>query len=395
MGSEPEQAPDLASDRDSDGAAGREAESEADRDFVARAARRAIVGLVIGALVFALFFVMKGALTPLAAAFVIAYLLDPIIDRFEARRVRRSIAIFVLLALVAGTFLGGILFVLPKLQREVSALADKMPDYLDRLVTVAIPSIEQRFGIELPHTLQDLIGSVRSGDIPLPLETGRKLLAGAFSTLTSSLGALVGLLVIPILAYYVLVQFDQIVARMGGWVPPRHRDYVFDKARTVDRLVSGFLRGQLLVAASLGALYAVGFAVIGIDLALVVGIVAGVLALVPYLGNIVALTSATALCILKFGFDWHLGAVVGWYAVCQSLEGFVLTPRIVGQSVGLHPAVVIIALLIGGDLFGFLGLLIAVPGAAVVKVFVDELGDAYRRSSLFEAPPAVDPEPPA
>jgi predicted PurR-regulated permease PerM len=178
-------------------------------------------------------------------------------------------------------------------------------------------------------------------------------------------------------------------------VPPRHRDYVFDKARTVDRLVSGFLRGQLLVAASLGALYAIGFAIIGIDLALGVGIVAGVLALVPYLGNAVALSTATVLCILKFGFDWHLGAVLGWYAVCQSLEGFVLTPRIVGQSVGLHPAVVIVALLIGGDLFGFLGLLIAVPGAAVVKVFVDELGDAYRRSSLFDESAPVDPEPPA
>jgi predicted PurR-regulated permease PerM len=382
MGAEPEHAPDSGSDHDSD------------RDFVARAARRAIVGAVVAALVFASFFVMKGALTPLAAAFVIAYLIDPIIDRFEAHRVRRSIAIFVLLALVGGVFLGGILFVLPKLQREVSGLAERMPDYLDQLVTVAIPSIEQRFGIQLPHTFEDLLGSVRSGEIPLPLEALRKLLSGAFATLTGSLGALVGLLVIPILTYYLLVEFDSIVVRIGSWVPPRHRDYVFDKARTVDRLVSGFLRGQLLVAASLGALYAIGFTIIGIDLALGVGIVAGVLALVPYLGGAVALSTATVLAILKFGFDWHLGAVVGWYAVCQMLEGFVLTPRIVGQSVGLHPAVVIVALLIGGDLFGFLGLLIAVPGAAVVKVFVDELGDVYRRSSVFEAPAPVEPDPP-
>jgi predicted PurR-regulated permease PerM len=382
MGADRQSASDPGSDRGSD------------RDFVARAARRAIVGAVVAALVFASFFVMKGALTPLAAAFVISYLIDPIIDRFEAHRVRRSIAIFVLLALVGGVFLGGILFVLPKLQREVSGLAERMPDYLDQLVTVAIPSIEQRFGIKLPHTFGDLLGSVRSGEIPLPLESLRKLLTSAFATLTGSLGALVGLLVIPILTYYLLVEFDSIVARIGSWVPPRHRDYVFDKARTVDRLVSGFLRGQLLVAASLGALYAIGFTIIGIDLALGVGIVAGVLALVPYLGGAVALSTATVLAILKFGFDWHLGAVVGWYAVCQMLEGFVLTPRIVGQSVGLHPAVVIVALLIGGDLFGFLGLLIAVPGAAVVKVFVDELGDVYRRSSVFEEPAPVEPDPP-
>ena len=367
---------------------------ESDRDFVARAARRAIVVAVATALLFGLFFVMKGALTPLAAAFVIAYLLDPLIDRFQRRGVGRSIAIFLLLALVGGGLLGGILFVLPKLQREVSGLAERMPGYLDHLVKVAIPSIEQRFGLELPHTFEALIGSVRSGEIPLPLEALRKLLTGALATLTGSLGTLVGLLVIPILAYYLLVEFDTIVAGIGRWVPPRLREYVFDKARTVDRLISGFLRGQLLVAATLGALYAVGFGVIGIDLALGVGIVAGILALVPYLGGAVALSTATVLCILKFGFDWHLGAVVGWYAVCQGLEGFVLTPRIVGQSVGLHPAVVIVALLIGGNLFGFLGLLIAVPGAAVVKVFVDELGVAYRHSPLFDDSAPVEPEPP-
>lgn len=368
---------------------------ESDRDFVARAARRAIVIAVATALLFALFFVMKGALTPLAAAFVIAYLLDPLIDRFQRRGVRRSIAIFLLLALVGGALLGGILFVLPRLQREVSGLAERMPVYLDQLVTVVLPSIEQRFGLQLPHTFEDLIGSVRSGEIPLPLDALRKLLTSAIATLTGSLGTLVGLLVIPILAYYLLVEFDTIVAGIGRWVPPRLRDYVFDKARTVDRLISGFLRGQLLVAATLGVLYAVGFGIIGIDLALGVGIVAGMLALVPYLGGAVALSTATALCILKFGFDWHLGAVVGWYAVCQTLEGFVLTPRIVGQSVGLHPAVVIVALLIGGDLFGFLGLLIAVPGAAVVKVFVDELGVAYHRSPLFDDSAPVEPEPPA
>jgi predicted PurR-regulated permease PerM len=363
-----------------------ESESERDRDFVARFARRAIIAAVATAVVFALLFVLKGALTPLAAAFVIAYLLDPIIDRFEARRVRRSLAV------VGGAVAGAVLFVLPKLAREVNALAERMPDYLDRLTTVVIPGIEQRLGVQLPHSLDDVIGSIRSGEIPLPLETLRKLFTSTLTTVTGTVGSLVGLLVIPILAYYVLVEFDVIVARIGAYVPPRQRAYVFDKARTVDRLISGFLRGQLLVAAALGTLYAVGFSLIGVDLAIGVGILAGMLALVPYLGSAVALTTASLLCILKFGIDWHLGAVIGWYAVCQTLEGFVLTPRIVGQSVGLHPAVVIVALLIGGDLFGFLGLLIAVPAAAVVKVFVDELSDVYRHSAIFieDAPPPPD-----
>jgi len=350
---------------------------------VVRAARWAIVAAIaIGALL-AVLWVLKAALTPLAAAFVIAYLLDPLIDLFERNHVRRSIAIFALLTLFGLALAMLLLFLVPRLQRETAALAERMPDYLEQLNAVVIPQIEQRLGVELPHTLEDLIARVKSGEIPLPLEELRKLLAGAFGYVTGTVSALVGLLVIPILSYYALVEFDHLVARTAAWIPPRHRAYVTEKARTVDRLVSGFLRGQLVVAATLGVLYAVGFSVIGIDLAVGVGLAAGALALVPYLGSAFALASASILCLLKFGIDGHLLAVFGWYLACQTLEGFVLTPRIVGPSVGLHPAIVIVALLIGGDLFGFLGLLIAVPGAAVAKVFIDEALAAYRESALF------------
>jgi predicted PurR-regulated permease PerM len=364
---------------------------ESDRDFLARSARIAVVAAIVFSVLFALLWVLKAALTPLAAAFVVAYLLDPLIDRFQARGVRRSIAIFLLLGIVGLGMIGGILVVLPKLQAEVTALARNMPGYLERLATVVLPQLESRLGIQLPHTLDDVIARIRSGEIPLPLDTIRGVLAKTMSTVFGTFSSLIGLLVIPILAYYLLVDFDAYVARLGNWVPPRQRAYVIEKVRTVDRLVSGFLRGQLLVAAALGVLYAGGFALIGIDLAIGVGIVSGALAVIPYLGSIIALVSAAALCVLQFGIDWHLAAVVGWYAVVQNVESFVLTPRIVGQSVGLHPAAVIVALLIGGDLFGFLGLLIAVPGAAVVKVFADELFDVYRSSSLFVD---EDPAPP-
>ncbi|HSJ99191.1 MAG TPA: AI-2E family transporter [Myxococcota bacterium] len=357
-------------------------QAERDRDFIARATRWGIVAAVAVGGLFAVLWVLKAALTPLAAAFVIAYLLDPLIDRFERYGVRRAFAIFLLLALFGGGLLVFLLFVIPRLVREISALAEQMPGYLERFVTEVVPAVERRFGVDLPQTLEGVLGELRGAELTV-LGTVRDLLTGMLSTLTGTVGVVIALLVIPILAYYLLVQFDEIVARTGRWVPPRHRAYVFEKVRTIDRLLSGFLRGQVLVAASLGVLYAVGFTVIGIDLAIGVGLLAGVMALVPYLGNVVALGSAGVLCVLKFGFDAHLLAVVGWYVVVQNLEGFVLTPRILGSSVGLHPAAVIVALLIGGDLFGFLGLLIAVPLAAVVKVFAGEALLAYRQSSLF------------
>jgi predicted PurR-regulated permease PerM len=362
------------------------AEVQADLDFIARAGRWTIVGGAVAGAALILLWVLKAALTPLAAAFVIAYLLDPLIDRFEAAHVRRRLAIFTLLLVVGGGLFTFLLFIVPRMQHEFAALAERMPGYLEHLATEVVPGLEHRFGLQLPHSVDDLIDRVRSGAIPLPLDSIRSLLAKVLGYVTGTVSSLVGLLVIPILSYYLLVEFDRIVARIGEWIPPRHRPYVFAKARTVDALVSGFLRGQLLVAAILGALYAVGFAVIGIDLAIGVGLLAGVMSLVPYLGSVIAVTTASILCVLKFGIDVHLLAVLGWYTVVQNLEGFVLSPRIVGHSVGLHPAAVIVALLIGGDLFGFLGLLIAVPAAAVLKVFAGELLDAYRRSPLFAGP---------
>jgi predicted PurR-regulated permease PerM len=359
-------------------------DSAADRDFLARTARHAVVGGVVLVVVLALLRVLEAALTPLVAAFVIAYLLDPLIDRFERRGVSRSIAIFLLLFLLGGALFATVVVVLPTLQREVVALGDRLPGYFERLVTTVIPEIESRLAIQLPHTLDEVIARVRSGEIPLPFEPVRAMLTKALGTVFGTFTSLIGLLVIPILAFYLLVEFDHLTARLARWIPPMQRGYIVEKAGMVDRLISGFLRGQLLVAAALGVLYAIGFSVIGIDLALGVGLLGGVLSLVPYLGGAVAFAMASLLAILEFGIGWQLGAVIAWYTVVQTIESFVLTPRIVGQSVGLHPAVVIVALLIGGDLFGFLGLLVAVPAAAVVKVFAGELFELYRGSALFD-----------
>jgi predicted PurR-regulated permease PerM len=134
-------------------------------------------------------------------------------------------------------------------------------------------------------------------------------------------------------------------------------------------------------------LYAVGFAAIGIDLAVVIGVVSGLLAIIPYVGGAAAIVAASGMALLQFGVDAHLALVIGWYALVQGLEGFVLTPKIVGGGLGMHPVTVIVALLIGGDLLGFLGLLIAVPVAAVVQVFVQDLVVAYRDSPLYAGHP--------
>ncbi len=366
--------------------------AQTDRDFIARAVRWILTGLILAIALLVLLRVLRAALTPLAAAFFLAYLLDPVIDRFETRGLQRGAAIIGLL-LVFGAGLGALLlFVLPRLIGEATALAVALPGYLETVTQTWIPQVESRFGITIPGTFAEALERIRAGDIALPFESFAGLARDALSYLTGTLASWVGLLVVPILSYYALVDFDHLLDRALAWVPPRHRASVQSKAATINTLVSSFLRGQLIIALILGVLYSVGFAVIGIDLAVGVGLAAGVLSIIPYVGSAFALVAGAALALLKFGFDAHLAWIVGWYAVVQTLESLVITPRIQGQSIGLHPGIVIVALLIGGDLFGLLGLLIAVPAAAVLKVFGAELFAAYRASPLFGEEAAEDAE---
>jgi predicted PurR-regulated permease PerM len=354
-----------------------------DRQFIEHSLRLAIVaGACVGALL-ALLWLLKAALTPLIAAAVIAYLFDPIVDRFEARRMRRGLAILILILVMGVGVVGFLAFVLPRLIAEIATLAAELPVYVQRVLETWIPRFQEATGVAVPRTVEEALERVRGGEIRLPLDAAREVLQRLLGFLTGTVTGVIGLLVVPVLAYYLLVEFDSLKRRVLALVPPRHRAEVVEKARTVDALVSGFLRGQLTVAFALGVLYAVGFQMIGIDLAIGVGLLSGVMALVPYLGNVVALGSASVLCLLEFGVDLHLLLVVGWYALVQTLEGFVLTPRIVGGSVGLHPAVVIVAVLIGADLLGFVGMLVAVPAAAVVKVFAEDALEAWRQSELF------------
>jgi predicted PurR-regulated permease PerM len=366
-------------------------DGELDRDFIARSVRFAIVLAVSTVAILALLFLLKSALTPLAVAFVFAYLLDPVIDRFEARRIPRPVAILSLVA-VSGILVAlAALFLVPKLLNEIASLAERLPGYLDGTLSAISPRLQEWFGIGIPGSIREGLESFQSSGVSLPLESLRGLIERTLQSVTGTLGSLLGLLVVPVIAYYALVEFDNIKIWSLRLVPVRYQAAVEAKGSTINSLVAGFIRGQLIVAVLLGVLYAIGFSIIGIDMALGIGMIAGMLGIIPYVGSAVAFGLAGGLCMLQYGFDLHLLFVVGWYALVQALEGLVLTPRIVGRSVGIHPVAVIVGLLIGGDLLGFLGLIVAVPLTAIVQVFVKDLLDAYRSSALYsgQAPPGT------
>jgi len=362
-----------------------ESDLEADREFIQRSIRFAIIGFVTLVVLFSLLWVLKSALTPLAAAFVLAYVLDPVIDRFEARNVPRPVAVFVLVGISAIVLLAMALFLLPTIASEIVGISERLPGYIESTAASLGPLVEKWFGIKLPGSIREGIAELGSGKFGISMDSVRHVLLGAVQSLTQTLGAIVGLLVVPVIAYYALIEFDRVQRWFLSLIPPRFQSTVSRKASTINQLISGFIRGQLIVCATLGTLYAIGFSVIGVDFAVAIGLLSGLLAIIPYVGSATALLCASTMSILQFGFDVHLALVVGWYALIQFLEGMVLTPRIVGQSVGLHPVAVIVGLLIGGDLLGFLGLIVAVPLTAVVQVFVRDILAAYRESALYES----------
>jgi predicted PurR-regulated permease PerM len=214
-------------------------------------------------------------------------------------------------------------------------------------------------------------------------------MGGTLSVLGSAAAALVGL----VLAVYLLNDFDRITAGVSALIPWRWRETVTSYAGEIDHILSQFMRGQLIVMAVLAVLYSAAYALLGVRLAVPIGMVAGILNFIPYLGSAFALVAGLVMSLLDGWHVWQLVGVVLAYTAVQTLEGFVITPRIVGQTVGVSEIWVLVALFVGAEIFGFLGVLLAVPAAAVINIFVAHGVQYYRTTALFlPAPPASGPD---
>ncbi len=352
----------------------------------------ALVGLGVYAL--------RETLTPILFAFGIAYLLDPLVDRFEARGIPRAVGIVLLLALVLGGLALVGLLVVPGVVREVVAFAGELPARLERLRIAVEPWLTER-GVAIPHSFEELRQLVQPAE---SADAGSGQIASRAATVlgavgqwiwggTSSVLAVIStVLIVPVFAFYLLHDFDPMIAAIRDLIPWRYRELVVDVAGEVDDVLGQFVRGQLLVMLILAVLYSVAYSIVGIRLAIPIGIVAGLLSFIPYVGGATALVLALAMCALGWQGWWQVAAVGIAYGIIQVLEGFLITPRIVGEKVGLAAVWVLVALMAGGELFGFLGVLLAVPAAAVVKIFVVRAVAYYRRSRLFlEGAPEAEP----
>jgi predicted PurR-regulated permease PerM len=353
------------------------------------------VGFWLAALVVAVLalYVLRGILLPFVAGLALAYLLDPLADRFERMGIGRLGATLLILVLFVLVFVLALVLVVPLLFHQIQSFVDRLPQYVDRLQALAVeqggPLLERLGGREALADIQSSAGDlVRQGGAWL-----LGFLRGLWSGGQAIIGVFALLVVTPVVAFYVLVDWDRMIASVDAWVPVRNRETVRRLARDMDRAIAGFIRGQALVCLILGTFYAVGLAAIGLNFGALIGMTAGLLSFIPYVGSLTGLLVSVGMAVVQFWPDWTwILATLGIFVVGQFFEGNILSPKLVGASVGLHPVWLMFALFAFGSLFGFVGLLLAVPLAAAVGVLARFALQSYLTSPLYQSEaPALSP----
>ncbi|MDP9035414.1 MAG: AI-2E family transporter [Myxococcota bacterium] len=345
------------------------------------AVRRGVgLAFAAGLLVFA--YLLRGVLIPLFFAFLLAYALDPFVDWLEARRVPRALAAPVVMLAIAGLLTLLLVFAIPMFLDELQAAAADLPDQLRRLEERVEPWLWQYFHFKPPHTMTELGTQLRDKLQSQFPDMASAASVALFGTL-SYVGVVLSALIVPVFALYLLIDFDRIVARTGQLVPRRWYRQVAEVARQIHRTLGGYVRGQLTANIVLGALYATALRFMDVRLAVPIGVLTGMLAFVPYVGFGVGLLIAMSMATLDWQGPGRLVGILAAMLAAQVLDGLVVTPRIVGRSVGLAPLEVLLTMMAAGTLFGFMGVLLAVPLGAVVKILVQRVVKAYLTSDFY------------
>jgi len=344
--------------------------------------------LVIGLIFLWLLWKLAPIITPFAISAALAFLFDPLTDRLERVRIgnwqwSRAFAVVLVFALMIGLLVLLLLVIIPLLRSQVQDLVARAPEFLDWLGETAWPWIQQTLGLQsvtldAATFTENLKSYWKEASAALFAVVGRISQGGHLV-----LAFLINLVLIPVVTFYLLRDWDKLIAGIRMMIPRRYESVVCELAGEIDDVLGAFIRGQLIVMLALGLVYSLGLWAIGLDLAIIIGLSAGLLSIVPYLGTFVGVGAALIAAIFQFQDVSHLLMVAGVFVAGQMLEGMVLTPKLVGDRIGLHPVAVIFAVLAGGQLGGFLGILLALPVAAALNVLFRHLRDQYRKSDYY------------
>jgi predicted PurR-regulated permease PerM len=369
---------------------------------VVQAAAVALFVLLLGTALYQL----RQPLMPFAVALGLAYFLNPVCNGLERVFQRsfaksrllskvgpRTAAVSVIALVVTLVFAGAVVFVVPAVYHQVSETVAKMPEYYRVVLSRVEPvyqSVHDRYPTQTEEVRQRVITTVKS-NAPQLLSPVTRFLARAFGSVLGFFLAVLNLLIIPVFAFYLLFDMNHIQDGMKELVPHRFRPYAYSRFAEVDRLLSAFARGQVTVCLILGVFYAIGLSACGVPMGVVVGFAIGFFNLIPFMSYVLGLPLALVLSWVDDQSLTRLLVVAAVFTFGQFVEGNFITPRIVGQSIGLHAVVIMLAVLVGGTLFGFVGMLLAMPVTAALSVFWADLREAYLKSAFFQgnAPPSA------
>jgi predicted PurR-regulated permease PerM len=361
------------------------------RLWVKVAAGLAALALLVWGLV-----ALRGILTPFAIAFAIAYMLNPLVNWMEGLLKRwlgwarwlspRALSVGLLCLGVVAALVLVVLVVVPTAYQQVRYAAGKVPDYV-RTVQAKVGPLVERLNLEYPvqvaQVRQELEKAAKAHalDIVAPVT---RIIQAVFSSALSLFLAIVNLVIIPVFAVYLLFDMNRIKVGLRDLVPHRYREYIFARTRAIDQMLSAFVRGQVTVCLMLGSFYAIALTACGVPMGLPVGFTIGFFNLVPYMSHVLGLPLALLLSWLDDQSWQALIAVTAVFFFGQLVEGNFITPRVVGEKLGLHAVVVMLAVIVGATLFGFIGMFLAVPVTACMSVFWDDIRALYLRSEFFK-----------
>ncbi|AMJ59865.1 AI-2E family transporter [Bosea sp. PAMC 26642] len=327
---------------------------------------------------------LRDILLPFVAALALAYLLDPLADRLERMGLSRLAATIAILFIFLLVFVLALVLLAPLLGQQLAGLVARLPADAAKLQALVLergaPWLERLGGTKITEEAQNSLGNLVGegtkwvGSVLQSLWTGGTAIIGVFSLLVLT----------PVIAFYLLVDWDRMCATVDGWLPLDHRETIRGLLREMDTAIAGFLRGQALVCLLLGIFYAVGLSLLGVNFGALIGIISGFLSFIPFVGSLTGLVLSVGVAIVQFWPDWTWPlATLGVFAAGQFLEGNIFQPKFVGDSIGVHPVWLMFALLAFGTLFGFVGLLLAVPLAAVIGVLCRFALRQYLASNIY------------
>ncbi len=344
------------------------------------------IGLWAGlALGLYLLYLLRPILTPFLLAFILAYLLDPVVRALERGSIPRVGGTLIVMGCLGVVAVLAFAFIGPIVRQQIETAVQELPGYIDAFKAWIEP-LMMRLGWSRSEPGGDVFGQflLRLGDLPLQLlQSASPIIRATTSGLANLIFLIIEIAIVPVATFFLLRDFTRMKEAILHCFPPRHRGWARTHFGRVDEVLGSFIRGQLLVALTLGVLYTIGLLLVGAPFAILMGIVAGVASLVPYLSLVIALAPSLFLSFLQHRDFLHpLGVGLVW-AVVLTLEGSLIIPLVMRNRVGLHPVIVLMALLVGGYLYGFFGLLLGVPAAAVIQVFLKAWIESYQETDFY------------